>query len=143
MFCCSGTVQWNNGCRWPLNVVKDTLLAGGRSDDGPSNHFYFVVGLMIVNAFILESKQIRKPFFRLKLVRPRQIKRRGSPAFLANMKREVSEVLNEVRLKKVGNHMPVKCTRRKCWKCNTKQKEIRIDMMCHECKVPLCIHSFC
>jgi len=110
---------------------------------------YFLIDLAIVNSFIKrncnnggQSDQV----FRLALVRQLkvggQIKRRGRPEFLTKNKTGVSGVPENVRLRKVGKHLPVRTTRRRCRQCSTRKHEARTSIMCSHCKVTLCVHPY-
>jgi hypothetical protein len=108
----------------------------------------FLIDLAIVKSFIMwdcnNGGQHDQFSFRLTLVRQRpvgrEIKRRGRPDFLTKNKPGVSGVLEDVRLREVGKHLPVRTKRRRCRHYSTSKHEARTNMMCSHCKVTLCVH---
>jgi hypothetical protein len=109
---------------------------------------YFLIDLAIVNSFIMwncnNGGQPDQLSFWLALVRQLtascEIKRRCRSDFLTGNKPGVSGVPDDVRLREVGKHLPVRTTRRQCRQCSTKKHEALTNMMCSHCKVRLCIH---
>jgi hypothetical protein len=109
---------------------------------------YFLIDLVIVNSFIMwncnNGGQRGQLSFRLAVVRKltvgREIKRRGRPEYLTKNKPGVSWVPDDVRLREVGKHLPVRATRRRYRQCSTRKHEAQTNMMCSHCKVPLCVH---
>ena len=109
---------------------------------------YFLIDPAIVNRFIKwncnNSGHRDQLSLWLAIVRQltvgRQIKRRGRPDFLTKNKPGVSRVPDDVRLREVGKHLPVRTTRRRCRQCSTRKHVARTNITCSHCKVPLCVH---
>jgi hypothetical protein len=98
-----------------------------------------------VNSFIMwncnNGGQPDQLLFRLALIRQlivgREIKRRCRSDFVTKNKQGISGILDDMRLREVGKHLPVRTTRRQC---SIRKQEARTNMMCSHCMVPLCVH---
>ena len=105
-----------------------------------------LIDLASVNRFIIwicnNDGQRDQLSFQLALVRQftvgREIKRRCRSG-LKKKEPGVSGVPDDMRLREVGKHLPVRTTRRRCRQCRIRKHEARTNM-CSHCKVPLCVH---
>jgi len=70
-----------------------------------------------------------------------EIKWRGRPDFLTKYKPGVNGSPDDVRLRQVGKHLPVRTTRMRCRQCSTSKHDASTNIMCSHCKVPLCVHT--
>ena len=129
---------------------RERYAIGRRSLKWWHRLLYFLIDLAIVNSFIKwncsNGGQRDQLSFRLAHVRQLtvgcEIKRRGRPDFLTKNKPGVSGVSDDVRLGEVGKHLPVRTTRRWCRQRSTSKHEVRTNIMCSHCKVPLCVHPY-
>jgi len=127
---------------------RESYATGRRSLKWWHRLLYFLIDLAILNSFITwnckNGGQRDQLSFRLALVRQltvgREIKRRCRSHFLTKNKPVVSGVPEDVRLREVGKHLPVRNTRRRCRHCSTSKHEARTNIMCSHYKVPLCVH---
>jgi hypothetical protein len=127
---------------------RERYAIGRRSLKWWHRLLYFLIDLAIVNSFIMwncnNGGQRDQLSFRLALVMQltvgREIKRRCRSHFLTKNKPGVSGVPEDVRLREVGKHLPVRTIRRWCRHCSTSKHEARTNIMCSHCKVPLCVH---
>jgi hypothetical protein len=122
---------------------RERYAIGRRSLKWWHRLLYFLIDLAIVNSFIMwncnNGGQRDQLSFR-QLTAGRKIKRRCKSVFITKNKPGVSGVPDDVRLREVGKHLPVRTTRRRCRQCSTKKHEARTNIMCSYCKVHLCIH---
>ncbi|GFX08123.1 piggyBac transposable element-derived protein 4 [Trichonephila clavipes] len=126
---------------------KERYQIGRRSVKWCHRMFYFLIGLSIINSFILwqvnkRNKSLDKLTFRIALTRQlidgySSRKRKGRPASFQAKK---CVVLDGVRLASVGNHMTKMFSNyRRYRKYSRKEQEKKTYCMCTECDVPLCI----
>ncbi|XP_063219241.1 piggyBac transposable element-derived protein 4-like [Bacillus rossius redtenbacheri] len=131
-----------------FDQLRERYAIGRRSRKWWHRIMYYLIDLAIVNAFILWKISRREwashdqLSFRLRLARQlianfSNRKRKGRPvSFLSNKEM----VPKEVRLTKVGDHMPIlEKTYRRCRLCSTKVHDKRTRYICKTCNVPLCI----
>ncbi|XP_035207145.1 piggyBac transposable element-derived protein 4-like [Stegodyphus dumicola] len=132
-----------------FDQLRERYEIGRRSRKWWHRILYFLIDLVIVNAFILwkvsrkDSGPQDQLHFRLRLARQlisgfSSRKRKGRPASFLSSKKTVPD---DVRLTKVGDHIPtVQKTYRRCRLCSTKGHEKRTRYVCTACNVPLCIN---
>jgi len=127
---------------------RERYAVGRRSLKWRHRLLYFLIDLAIVNSFITwncnNGGQRDQLSFWLALVRQltagREIKRRCRSHFLTKNKPGVSGVPEDVRLRDVGKHLPVRTTRRRCRHCSTSKHEGRTNIMCSTARY-LCVFT--
>ena len=128
-----------SSCNWKPTTV---LQLGGAHSNGDTACFTFSLTLRLWS-FIMgncnNGGQRDQLSFWLALVRQltvsREIKSRCKSHFSQKNKPGISGVLEDVRLREVGKHLPVRTTRRHY---STSKHEARTNIMCSHWKVPLC-----
>ncbi|KFM69276.1 PiggyBac transposable element-derived protein 4, partial [Stegodyphus mimosarum] len=107
--------------KWWHRILYFLIDLASREDSGPQDQLHFRLRL---------ARQLISGFS--------SRKRKGRPASFLSSKKTVPD---DVRLTKVGDHMPtVQKTYRRCRLCSTKGHEKRTRYVCTACNVPLCIH---
>lgn len=130
-----------------FDQMRECYAIGRRSVKWWHRIFYFLIDLAIINSFVLWKlnkgcEKEEQLSYRIRLARQliagfTSRKRRGRPASFLGKRGCVPE---DVRLVKVGNHLPVKNTNyRRCRMCSTKSNEKRTKFVCTACDVPLCV----
>jgi hypothetical protein len=123
---CSCRVQFNNGRSRSLQR-RERYVIERRSLKWWHCLLYFHFDRATVNSFIMcnlhNVGQHDQISFRVGLVRQLtvvcEIKRRGITDFLTKNKLRISRVPDDVRLREVGKHLPVRITRKRCRQCST------------------------
>lgn len=118
--------------------------------------FYYLLDSAIVNSFIMynyvqknantmNQKKLSHLMFRKmlaeELINPWMNRPKKEINVTIKGKKSSGRLVN-VTIDNVGEHLPIKCTIRRCARCSTKTKVKRSTTACQKCKVALCKECF-
>lgn len=120
--------------------------------------FYYLLESAIVNSFILynyicknsptlNEKPLTHLMFRRKLademIKPWANRPKKNKNVIVKGRKDSGRLVSaNLSIENVGEHLPIKCTIRRCARCSTKVKVKRSTMACQKCKVALCKECF-